>query len=161
MKLIGINDYDISSYKEPAMFLSFPRCSFKCGAEWCQNYHLKESDLIDIDYTTILATYQNSPFSHAIVCGGLEPFDSWDELECLVSNLRLVTPDPIVIYTGYTEAEVLYKVNLLSVYENIIVKYGRYIPGNTPHYDEILGVELASDNQYAKIYNPIDARSIK
>ena len=33
---------------------------------------------------------------------------------------------------------------------NIVIKYGRYIPGQTPHYDEVLGVKLASDNQYAE-----------
>jgi hypothetical protein len=35
-------------------------------------------------------------------------------------------------------------------YKNVIIKYGRYIPNQTPHYDEVLGVNLASDNQYAE-----------
>lgn len=30
------------------------------------------------------------------------------------------------------------------------LKFGRYIPNQTPHYDSILGVNLASDNQYAE-----------
>ena len=34
--------------------------------------------------------------------------------------------------------------------ENIIVKYGRYIPDQEKHYDEVLGVYLASNNQYAE-----------
>jgi hypothetical protein len=38
---------------------------------------------------------------------------------------------------------------MLWDYKNIIIKYGRYIPNQTPHYDEVLGVYLASDNQYA------------
>jgi hypothetical protein len=33
---------------------------------------------------------------------------------------------------------------------NIIVKFGRYRPNQEPHFDKVLGVELASDNQYAK-----------
>jgi hypothetical protein len=38
----------------------------------------------------------------------------------------------------------------LSACPNIIIKYGRFIPNHQPHYDEILGVKLASDNQYAE-----------
>ena len=33
---------------------------------------------------------------------------------------------------------------------NIIIKYGRFIPHQEKHFDEILGVYLASDNQYGK-----------
>jgi len=43
------------------------------------------------------------------------------------------------------------KIALLSRYKNVIVKFGRFIPNQEKHYDEILGVELASPNQYAKI----------
>ena len=35
-------------------------------------------------------------------------------------------------------------------FTNIIIKFGRYIPNQKPHYDEVLGVNLASDNQYAE-----------
>ena len=38
----------------------------------------------------------------------------------------------------------------LLQYPNIIIKYGRFIPDQKSHYDEILGVELASNNQYAR-----------
>ena len=60
--------------------------------------------------------------------------------------------DDIVIYTGYTEAECkasCYIYDLLR-YKNIIIKFGRFVPNQEPHYDEVLGVMLASDNQYAK-----------
>ena len=33
---------------------------------------------------------------------------------------------------------------------NIIIKFGRFVPMQQPHFDPILGVNLASDNQYAK-----------
>jgi hypothetical protein len=33
----------------------------------------------------------------------------------------------------------------------VIVKFGRFIPNQKSHYDEILGVNLVSPNQYAKI----------
>lgn len=38
----------------------------------------------------------------------------------------------------------------LIAYENIIIKFGRFIPNDVEHYDEILGVKLKSNNQYAK-----------
>ena len=47
--------------------------------------------------------------------------------------------------------EILSKIEDLLKFSNIIIKFGRYIPGQKPHYDEILGVNLASDNQYAEV----------
>ena len=35
-------------------------------------------------------------------------------------------------------------------FNNIIVKFGRFIPNQESHYDEILEVNLASPNQYAR-----------
>lgn len=42
------------------------------------------------------------------------------------------------------------KLTLLSRYKNVIVKFGRFIPNQEPHYDETLWVNLASNNQYAR-----------
>ena len=60
--------------------------------------------------------------------------------------------DDIVIYTGYTEEELIENDTFKKVckYKNIIIKFGRFIPNQEPHYDEVLGVKLVSDNQYAK-----------
>ena len=33
---------------------------------------------------------------------------------------------------------------------HVIIKFGRFIEGQTKHYDTVLGVELASENQYAE-----------
>ena len=71
-------------------------------------------------------------------------------------NFRYYTPDDIVIYTGYTEEEIKDKVKWLSLYENIIIKFGRFVPNAEKHFDEVLGVELASPNQYAKAYNVME-----
>jgi hypothetical protein len=38
----------------------------------------------------------------------------------------------------------------LKNFDNIIIKYGRFIPNQEQHYDETLGVNLASNNQYAE-----------
>lgn len=59
---------------------------------------------------------------------GLEPFDSWNDLKEFVQKLREYSNDDIVIYTGYNKDEVIEYVKELSIYPNIIVKFGRYIP---------------------------------
>ena len=95
--------------------------------------------------------YLNNPLTHAVVCGGLEPFDSWKELSSFISLFRGFSNDPIIIYTGYNKEEILNCVHLLQNFKNIIIKYGRFIP-EMPHiYDSVLGVELASNNQYAEV----------
>lgn len=69
-----------------------------------------------------------------------------DLIQCLRSS---GINDDVVIYTGYREDELTSEIAALKRYPNIVVKFGRYIPGHTPHYDPVLGVELASDDQYA------------
>ena len=74
-----------------------------------------------------------------------------DEVEELIACVRLCgCLDPIVIYTGYEPNEIPEEIARLKKYENIIVKFGRYIPNRKSRYDEVLGVYLASDNQHAE-----------
>ena len=82
-----------------------------------------------------------------------QPFDSWEDLYNLIKELREYTEDDVVIYTGYNKDELLDKIKKLSQFKNIIIKYGRYIPNQTSHYDENLGVNLASYNQYSERIN--------
>ena len=58
--------------------------------------------------------------------------------------------DDIVIYTGYYENEIKDKIDILKQYKNIVVKFGRYIPNDTEHYDSVLGINLANKEQYGK-----------
>lgn len=157
MELKGLIDEDFVNYKKPSMFLLFSRCSFKCdkecGREVCQNSRLANEENINIGVKTIVDRYNNNSLTSAIVCGGLEPFDSWDDLFSFIDDFRLESDDDIVIYTGYIEEEIQDKINILKDYDNIIIKFGRYIPNQSPHYDEVLGVKLASDNQYARRIN--------
>ena len=81
---------------------------------------------------------------------GLEPFDSWDDVKDFVETLRDYSLDDVVIYSGYNKNEISDYVNWLAKYPNIIIKFGRYLPNQDKHYDDILGVYLASDNQYAE-----------
>lgn len=147
-------DEDIVNYKKTSIFISFPFCDFKCdrecGMQVCQNSSLNNAPNIEIDTSSIIHRYMNNPLTTAIVFGGLEPLDSWNELKLLVKKFRKQTLDDIVIYTGYKEEEISEQVLWLKQFKNIVIKFGRFVPNQSPHYDEVLGVNLASDSQYAK-----------
>ena len=145
-----IIDEDFVNYKKTCMTIGFPYCDFKCGKELCQNSPIVKMKDIEISYAAIVKRYLNNPLSEAICFQGMEPFDSPHDLFLLIEEFRKYTQDDIVIYTGYYWDEISTYVAMLWDYENIIIKYGRYIPNQTPHYDEVLGVNLASDNQYAE-----------
>lgn len=151
MRIKGLISEDFVNYKKPSMTIMFPYCTFKCGTEYCQNMPLAKEKNIELKITDIVDKYLNNPITESIVMQGLEPFDSWDDLFELVKLVRNSgCDDDIVIYTGYYMKEIADKIHVLSEYKNIIVKFGRYIPGQEKHYDEVLGVYLASDNQYAE-----------
>lgn len=151
MKIKGIITEDFVNYKKVSMTIIFPYCTFKCGTEYCQNSSLAKEKEFDLDIKNIVYRYLKNPIPEAIVMQGLEPFDSWNDLYELIKMIRESTSDDIIIYTGYYENEIEDYLKELKQYPNIIVKFGRYIPNQKPHFDEVLGVELASDNQYAKV----------
>ena len=150
MLLKEIIDVDYVNYQKPSMILGFPNCLFKCDKKYCQNSLLATMPSIKISVNEVVKRYLKSNSTHAIVCQGLEPLDSWYDLLELIIEFRKHTNDDFVIYTGYTKCEIADKVKVLIRFKNVIIKYGRYIPNQKPHYDGVLGVELASDNQYAE-----------
>lgn len=157
MKFKGIIDEDFVNYKKPSMFLIFPKCSFKCdkecGRQVCQNSALAKEKNVEITLDKIINRYMTNPITKALVCGGLEPFDSWSDLQCLILNFRYYTNNDIVIYTGYYKEEIdKEKIDWLKLYSPIIIKYGRFIPNNKGYFNNDLGVELASKNQYTEKY---------
>lgn len=157
MKLKGIIDYDCNNYKEPTLTLEFPYCDFKCdklnGCPVCQNASLARERDIDISGDRIWKLYSENPLTKAFCFQGLEPFDSFLDLMDLIIFIRHEKQcnDPIIIYTGYNKGEDKVVEMFLSHYKNIIVKWGRFILGQEPHYDELLGVNLASNNQYSEV----------
>lgn len=150
----GLNDTDIVNYKKTSMFIIFPKCSFKCDKECgecvCQNSTLAHTPEILVSTEKLAERYIHNPLSEAIVCGGLEPMDTFDDLLDLIIALREKTEDDIVIYTGYTETECKPYLDILRNFSNIIIKFGRFIPHQEPQYDEVLGINLSSPNQYAR-----------
>ena len=157
MEIKGIIHEDFVNYKVCSMTIAMPYCTFKCdkecGSNVCQNSKLAKDPTLDIPAAKIIDQYLYNPLSHAIVFQGLEPFDSYNDIYYFIYALRFIfkNNDPVVIYTGYNKDEILSKIDDLLKFSNIIIKFGRYIPNQKPHYDEILGVNLASDNQYAEV----------
>ena len=155
MKVKNIIDEDFINYKLPSMFISTSQCSFKCDTECgqavCQNLPLATAPIIEISAEQLVKRYLDNDITKAIVIGGLEPFDTMNDLFKVLDAFRAKCDDNIVIYTGYTEEELSGIIGCIAdKYPNIIIKFGRFIPNYPKHYDEVLGVELASDNQYAK-----------
>lgn len=152
IRLINVIDEDFVNYRVPSMTLMFPYCTFKCGKENCQNYGIEKTKILEVSVKKICERYKKNLITDAIVCQGLEPIDSFDELYDFINTLRneYRIDDNVVIYTGYNKDEIKDQVEKLIVFPNIIMKFGRFVPNQEHHYDEILGVELASPNQYAE-----------
>lgn len=156
MKVIDIMWEDFVNYKVPCMTIQMPYCTFKCDKEYgctvCQNSELAHAELHDWTIESILSAYEANPIARAICFQGLEPFDSFNDLLRFVAICRqsYFINDEIIIYTGYKKYEIEDQLIQLKQFPNIIVKFGRYIPQQPPIYDEVLGVELASPNQYAE-----------
>ena len=150
--LKGIIDEDFVNYRVPSMTLMFPYCNFKCGENLCPNSDLVKHEDIKINIKKLCKRYLDNPITKSIVCQGLDPMDSYEELLEFIKILRYEynCNDDIVIYTGYNEDEIEMHLMMLSMFDNIVIKFGRYIPNQTPHFDEVLGVKLASDNQYGE-----------
>lgn len=155
MKIKNLIDEDFINYKKPSMFIGTSFCDFKCDKEAscqvCQNSDLAKAPIIEIDDEEIIQRYISNPITEAITFGGLEPFDDFNDLFAFIADFRDCSKDDIVIYTGYYPEEIPSYLDLLSAnYKNIIIKFGRFIPDKPRRFDELLGVELSSDNQYAK-----------
>jgi len=157
MRIKALIDEDFTNYKTPSMFIGMSTCNWKCcidggfSKDICQNSALASSKTLNIPNAVLYSRYVNNDISKAIVIGGLEPFLQFEELLSFIITFRKNNIfDDIVIYTGYNKNEINPQLLELMKFKNIIVKFGRYVPHQKPHKDLILGVCLASDNQYAE-----------
>ena len=75
---------DFTNYKKASMFLGFPRCTFKCekecGIQCCQNSELAIATAVDFDIDELIEKYLNNFITSAVVLGGLEPMDTFDDV---------------------------------------------------------------------------------
>ena len=160
IELKGIIWEDMVNYKKICTTLMFPKCNFKCdkesGIQLCQNRGLAATPSQWHNIDDIMDIYMHTYLSEAIVLQGLEPLDSPIDCYIVAAALqRWKINNDLIIYTGYNPHEnnvdnIIKTISSL-VPGTLIVKWGRYIPNQEKHFDPILGVYLASDNQYAEI----------
>lgn len=156
MLVKGIVEEDFVNYKVPSMFITSCFCDFKCCVESdldigvCQNAPLVQTENREISDATIYQHYIGNPITQAVVIGGMEPFLQFGEVYSLIKLFREYgNRSDFVIYTGYYPDEITEQLNKLEELGNIVVKFGRFIPDRPHRYDDVLGIELSSDNQYA------------
>lgn len=156
MRVKGILVEDFVNYRKPSMFISTAICDWKCCKEQgiltdiCQNAPLAALQTLTVDDEIIYAFYARNDITKAVVVGGLEPFLQFEELEALIKAFRdHGEMCDFVIYTGYEYAEIGDEVHALEKYGHIIIKFGRFKLNSTPIFDDVLGIELASNNQHA------------
>ena len=158
MRVLNIVDEDFVNYKKASMFIGTISCGGKCYIEAglpptiCQNDGWRSCAPIEIADSDLCQRYIDNPITNAIVFGGLEPMEQFDELLEFIRTLRneFNCIDDIVIYTGYNKNEIEWQVDKLKSFRNIVIKFGRYVPNEPSHFDEVLGIQLASSNQYAE-----------
>ncbi len=158
MHIKGIVAEDFTNYKKPSMFIITCYCDFKCCTEQnvdvgvCQNAPLAQAEIKNIPVASIYEQYVNNPITKAIVLGGMEPMSQIEEIDDLIWYFRRRNVnDPFIIYTGYYPEEIKEPLDKLRKYDNIIIKYGRFLLNKPSRYDEVLGITLASDNQFAEV----------
>lgn len=155
MLIKGYVEEDFNQYKLPTMTIATARCSMKCdelnGCQVCQNLPLVKTADKQIDNQELIKKYLSNPITKAVCLSGLDPIDTFAEITTFIRDFRKVSLDEIIIYTGYTmdELETMGCIEKLKQFSNIIVKVGRYVMNCEPHEDPLLGVMLASPNQYA------------
>lgn len=157
MKIKTVLDECFQDYKKVSMLISMTGCDWKCCKEAnipitvCQNSELAKQKDIEISTNELIERYLKNPISKAIIFAGLEPMLQFDEITAFINALRnkYGCDDDVVIYTGYYPSEKEFEVNYLSNFKNIVIKFGRYMPNKPSKYDDVLGIELISDNQFA------------
>ncbi len=151
-----IIDENFQDYKKPSMFIACVECDFKClkerglSCDICQNMKIFRMPDKKISISDIFNRYKSNPITSAVVLGGLEPILQFEEVFNLISYFRSnKCSDDFVIYTGYYPDEIKKEVQKLKEFDNIIIKCGRFIPDSKSKFDDVLGVILSSENQFA------------
>lgn len=157
MLIKGLTYEDFINYKKPSMVIITSKCDFKCdyecGEGCCQNSPLAKAETKAVSDDDIILRYLLNDITKAIVFAGLEPFEQFEEMFNFIAKLRFNyhRPDTVVIYTGFNKTEISSMIEALKPLGNIIVKFGRFVPNQEKKYDDVLGVYLASPNQYAEV----------
>jgi hypothetical protein len=63
IQLKGIIWEDTVNYKKIGMTLMFPKCSFKCGKDICQNESLAAASCLTVSVDDLIEQYINNPIT--------------------------------------------------------------------------------------------------
>lgn len=154
MKIKTIVDEVFQDFYKISMLIGTCYCDFKCLREIgediciCQNSDIFNSPTIEIDNKKIIERFNQNNLTEAIIFGGLEPISQFDEIKEFISEFRKTNNNDILIYTGYYPEEINKEIKSLEKFNNIYFKFGRFIPNKPSKYDEILKINLSSDNQF-------------
>lgn len=167
MKISNIVESNID-YKKNSLLIANATCSGKCWKEIgmdssiCQNSDLEKhyTDMTDKEIISFVDRYVSDGYVEAVVFGGLEPLELSSDIETIKKVINFVDGlkknIDIVIYTGFYKKEISEDfIEFMKKYKSgrAIIKYGRYIPDEPSVFDSILGVTLASYNQYSEVLN--------
>lgn len=159
MNVFGIEENDTVNNGNFTTFViqSGISCTFKCDKESkcqiCQNWQIRKQKTIKVDLMNIIERYDKNDLAKSITFQGLEPLDNLKQLLWFIYYFRKDHHDPIYIWTGYTEEEcedLIYFLKDKMKYDNIFIKFGRFVPNCEKHFDKELKIYLASPNQYCK-----------
>lgn len=155
--IIYLNENDFINNRQPTFNIGAGiSCTFKCckcNPEICQNSPLATAPSIHTSIDKLIERYLHQSIAKSVTIQGLEPLDNLKQILWFIFKFRKCSEDPIYLWTGYTAEECKDLIHLIKEkckWQNIIIKFGRYIPNQQPHYDPVLGIYLASDNQYAE-----------
>jgi len=154
MRILQIEDEVFSDYSKISMLVVVPFCTTCCWKELgldssiCQNDNPRGLPILDYSNRKIIERYVNNPLTNAIVFGGMDAWDSINEIIELIKLFRETSDDDVVLYTGRKYSEIASKMYDLERFKNVYVKVGRYIPNQKPVIDKITGVKLANRGQY-------------
>jgi hypothetical protein len=140
------------------MYIATAFCNGKCCKEAgiplsvCLNDAWRGTATIAMVDEGIIERYLSNSITTTICFAGLEPFEQFDQVYNFIEKLRkdYNCDDTVLIYTGYNKEEIAEQIEKLKDFDNIIIKFGRFVPDNPGKFDDVLGVRLASDNQYAE-----------
>jgi pyruvate-formate lyase-activating enzyme len=155
MEIKGVLE-TFTDYKKTSLIILTKTCDFKCEKEGlcdecsCQNSELSKLQNIEVENYKIINLFKNNPYVEAMIFGGLEPFLQFDEIYNIIEMFREFSHNDIIIYTGYYPDEIKEQIRELKKFSNIIIKFGRYVQNSKSKYDDVLGVTLISENQYAR-----------
>ena len=152
MKVKEIIFEDFVNYKRPSMFIGTCQCDWKCCIEnancKCQNAGISRYPDIIVEDEKLIELYLDNPITHAVVFGGLEPLLQFEEVVGFIRKFRQYSDDDVVIYTGYFPEEIEDQVSALKNFPNIVMKFGRFRPNESSHFDDVLGVDLPNKEQF-------------